>query len=81
MKKTIAIADSALDQARHMATRVGATVRAPVEKGVRQVTADIRSEASFTLRDASLKGVGLQAGVDEDSWQQPRDLAYGWRGA
>ena len=80
MKTTIDIADSVLDQARRVAARRGTTVRALVETGLRQVIAQSRKEASFTLRDASFKGRGLQPGLDEGSWKRLRDMAYEGRG-
>ena len=80
MKTTIDIADSLLDQARRLAARRGATVRSLVEAGLRQVLAESRKEAPFTLRDASFKGRGLQQGMDENSWSRLRDMAYEGRG-
>jgi antitoxin component of RelBE/YafQ-DinJ toxin-antitoxin module len=80
MKTTIDIADTLLDQARHLAARRGTTVRSLVEMGLRQVIAESRKEAPFKLRDASFKGKGLQPGIDENSWSRLRDMAYEGRG-
>jgi hypothetical protein len=80
MKTTIDIADPLLDQARRVAARRGTTVKALVEQGLKTVLAEERSPRAFSLRDASFKGKGLQAGVRDWSWETLRESAYEGRG-
>lgn len=81
MKTTVEIADPLLNKARRRAAREGTTVRALIERGLRHVLADEGAAGTFTLRDASFRGHGLQAGVRNLTWEQLRDLAYEGRGA
>ncbi len=79
MKTTIEISDALLADAKRVAARDGVTLRALVEQGLRQVLeAQRRSARPFKLRKASVKGRGLQPGVDPSMF---RDLAYEGRGA
>lgn len=81
MKTTIEIADPLLRQVRKLAAREGVTLRALVERGLRRVVAETKSNAPFKLRRASFKGRGLQAALHDTSWEKQRDLAYEGRGS
>jgi succinylarginine dihydrolase len=82
MKTTIEIADALFADAKRQAARRGVTMRTLIEQGLRQVLAQERSKPrAFTLRRATFKGRGLQAGVDGTSWERLRDMAYEGRGA
>lgn len=82
MKTTIDIADALLVEAKHVASQEGVTVRALVEDGLRRVLAERKANAStFTLRDASFHGKGLQPGIREGDWEQVRDVVYEGRGS
>lgn len=81
MKTTVEISDALLLEARALAARQGVTLRALVERGLRQVVTETENNAPFELRRASFKGKGLQAEVREASWDTLRDLIYKDRGA
>lgn len=80
MKTTIEIADKLLEQAKRVAARERTTVRALVETGLRREISERRLRKAFRLRDASVKGRGLQPGVRGLSWERLRDLIYEGRG-
>ncbi len=80
VKTTIDIADPLLDQAKKLAAREGVTLKALVERGLTQVLAETRSRGTFSLRDASVDGQGLQPGVVDLSWDRLREIAYEGRG-
>lgn len=79
MKTTLDISDPLLDEARKLAAREGTTLRALVERGLRQVVAKQRN-TSFKLPDRSVKGNGLRPELADAPWDEIRRLAYGDRG-
>jgi hypothetical protein len=81
MKTTIEISDGLMEEARRVARREGTTVRSLVEEGLRVTIAKRRKTTPFRLRDASIKGEGLQPGVAQGSWERIRELIYEGRGA
>jgi hypothetical protein len=81
MKTTVDISKPLLDQARRAAAREGTTLRALIERGLRQVLDGNRRPGDFRLRDASFLGNGLQPDVRGASWERLRELAYEGRGA
>lgn len=82
MKTTIEIADALFADAKRQAARRGVTMRTLVEEGLRQVLAEGRAPPkALTLRRATFKGRGLQAGVEGASWERLREMAYEGRGA
>lgn len=82
MKTTVEIADPLLKEARRLAAREGVTLKALIERGLRQVVAETakKSAAPFRLRKASFKGKGLQPGVRGAPWERLREMAYEGRG-
>ena len=80
MKTTIDISDPLLEKARKHAARNGVTLKALVEKGLRQVLAEKKEVRPFRLRKASYKGQGLHPNVRDLSWDEIRDKAYEGRG-
>lgn len=78
MKTTIEISDPLLRRARSLAARRGQTLRDVVEAGLRAV---IEREAGdrppFVLRDGSVGGKGLQAGLRYDDWGKILEMARG----
>jgi Bacterial antitoxin of type II TA system, VapB len=81
MKTTLDISDSLLQQAKKRALRERTTLRALVEKGLRQVVTEKPRRGSFRLRKASFKGRGLRPEVADAGWERVRDLAYEGRGS
>jgi Arc/MetJ family transcription regulator len=80
MKTTIDIPDALFKAAKRQAAREGTTLRAVIERALRQALG-ARGEASrFRLRDASVGGRGLQPGVAAGGWDRIRELAYEDRG-
>ena len=70
MKTTVEIADMLWVEACDEAEREGTTPQALLEDGLRRVLADRAKmrEKPFRLRDASVNGNGLQAGIREGDW-------------
>lgn len=81
MKTTLDIADPLLREARKLAAREGTTLRALVERGLRQVVAEKMRSKTFRLRKASFKGEGLRPELRDAEWERLRDLAYEGRGS
>jgi putative antitoxin of VapBC-like toxin-antitoxin system len=81
MKTTLDIADPLLREARKLAAREGTTLRALVERGLRQVVAEKARSKTFRLRKASFKGDGLRPELRDAEWERLRDLAYEGRGS
>lgn len=80
MKTTVEIAEALLRAARRRAAERGTTLRAVIEEGLRRIVADEPAARPFRLRDASVKGRGLQRGVRAGDWATIRGLAYEGRG-
>ncbi len=80
MKTTVEIADPLLREAKRAAARDGTTVRALIEHGLRRVLEERRKPGRFRLRDASVRGRGLQPGLEGASWARIRELIYEGRG-
>lgn len=74
MKLTIEIPDPLLEDARQIAGRDGMTLSELVEQGLHLALHQDRNSAGFKLRDASVDGRGLQAGVGDLSWQDLQEL-------
>jgi Arc/MetJ family transcription regulator len=79
MKTTIDISDPLLRQAKRVAARERTTVRALVEQGLRRELAERGRGAPFHLRQVTVRGNGLQAGLDYD-WDSLSALVYEGRG-
>jgi len=80
MKTTIEITDALLAEAREVAAREQASVRALVEEGLRRVLDDRRRRGEFRLRKASFKGRGLQPDAAALEWDAIRERSYEGRG-
>jgi Arc/MetJ family transcription regulator len=82
MKTTIQIADCILNEARKIARREHATLRALVEEGLRGVISERgrRRKQDFRLRKATFKGRGLQPHLAGATWDQILDIGYEGRG-
>ncbi|MGQ0530122.1 MAG: DUF2191 domain-containing protein [Panacagrimonas sp.] len=80
MKTTIEISDPLFTRARRYAKREGMTLRAVVEMGLRRVIEDKPATSGFKLRDASVKGEGLQPEFENATWEQIRAAIYEGRG-
>jgi hypothetical protein len=76
MKTTFEIPDPLLREARKLALRERTTLRALVERGLRQVIADKKRRGKFRLRQASFKGRGLNVELRAAGWDPVRDMAY-----
>jgi hypothetical protein len=80
MKTTIDISDPLLREARSVAARDGTTLRALVEKGLRQVVAEKKRKSPYRLRQVTFGGRGLTAEFRQAEWRTLRDLAHEGRG-
>jgi hypothetical protein len=82
MKTTVQIADALLAQTKRLMHRENRTLRSLVEEGLRLVLAARRPQRrSRKLRWLTVKGKGLQPGLQSRDWQQIRDLIYRGRGS
>jgi hypothetical protein len=81
MKTTVDLPDGLLDEAKALAATRKTTLRALLVEGLRWVVAQRRKRSRFRLRDASVKGKGVQPGLTEGDWGPIRDLIYRGRGA
>ncbi|HEV2303519.1 MAG TPA: hypothetical protein VGR91_18295 [Stellaceae bacterium] len=80
MKTTVEISDPLLLEARELAARQGVTFRTLVERGLRRLVAETKTDAPFRLRRASFKGRGLRKDLREAAWEKQRARAYEGRG-
>ena len=80
MKTTLDISDALLEQAKATATREGVTLRSLVEQGLQSVLASRHAAKPFKLRDASVKGKGLNPEFADADWATVRDMIYEGRG-
>jgi hypothetical protein len=81
MKTTVELPDALLREAKRVALRENTTVKALIERGLRQVVGGRGKATAFTLRDASFEGDGLVEGRSLRDWEAIRDLIYSGRGA
>ncbi|MFM9996821.1 MAG: type II toxin-antitoxin system VapB family antitoxin [Phycisphaerales bacterium] len=81
MKTTVEIPDALLEQLRRRAGREKTTLRALIHAALRQfLGARTKGNGKFKLKDGSVRGEGLAAGVREGDWDQIRSMAYEGRG-
>jgi hypothetical protein len=81
MKTTVEISPALLAAAKKRAAGRGTTLRALIEEGLRRVLDEEQTaRRGFRLRDASVRGKGLQPGVREGDWEQLAELIYQGRG-
>ena len=80
MKTTIEISDALLEDAKKTAARENTTLRALVERGLREVIAQRKRRPRFRLRKATFKGKGLSADARGGDWNRLRELSYEGRG-
>lgn len=82
MKTTIDISDALFDEAKKLARERSTTLREIVETALRRELAEAKAKPrrAFKLRDASVRGRGLQPGIDLSNREQILDLIYRRRG-
>lgn len=80
MKTTIELADDLVDRAKAHAARQKTTLRALVERGLREVLNADEQPVQFRLEDASVGGRGLHKEYQGAEWPCVRDAAYEGRG-
>lgn len=79
-KTTVEIREPLLDAARDVAMREKISLRALIEEGL-ELAIERRTEGgTFTLRDESFGGNGVQPGVREGDWSEIRRMIYEGRG-
>jgi len=81
MKTTIEISDALLAEVRRVAEREGTTLRALVERALRESLRARRRGPSFRLRVVTFRGDGLHPQAGEGAWERLRDVIYEGRGA
>jgi Bacterial antitoxin of type II TA system, VapB len=81
MRTTLDISDPLLREARKLAARERTTLRALVERGLRQVVAEKKYKPAFRLRKASVGGRGLRPEFVDAAWDWLHDVAYKGRGS
>lgn len=81
MKTTIDIADALLAAAKKAADREGITLRALVERSLRQALRQPAGGRDFRLELVTFKGDGLHPDAAGAGWEQLRAAIYEGRGA
>ena len=81
MKTTIELADDLAMDARRYAARHRVTLRSVIEDGIRTKLRTERTRSAFRLRDAAVKGSGLQPEFRDAGWPAVRNAIYEGRGA
>lgn len=76
MKTTVEISDGLAEEVKAYMAREGVTFRFAVERGLREVLRAGREPEPFRLRDASVRGRGLQEAFREAGWERVRNAAY-----
>ncbi len=76
MKTTVNLPDELVRAARELARRERTTLRELIETGLRAVVNQRSDGSSFTLKDASVAGRGLQPSFGNRSWGEVRDAIY-----
>ena len=81
MKTTIELPDTLIEQARRVAQREGATLRALVEEGLQRSLEARRQAARRQLDFPSYGGNGLTDEFQDAPWKRIRDEIYREHGA
>jgi len=81
MKTTVEISDELLAEAKAIAARERTTLRALIDRGLREVLRQRYADRRFRLRDASVHGNGLRPEIADSSWSTLRSRIYEGRGA
>ena len=79
MKTTVEISDALLAEAKTLAAQRGTTLRALIERGLRDVVGG-EHRRHFKLRSVTVEGNGLRPEIGEGAWEDIRRLAYEGRG-
>lgn len=80
MKTTVEISDALLAEAKALAAREGTTLRALIERGLREAVARRRGTSGYRLRRVTVTGNGLSPLAADGAWDRIRQLAYEGRG-
>ena len=81
MKTTIELPEALFAKAKRYARAHGTTLKALIEQGLRLKLAEKGDAKPFKLRDASVKGNGVDPDFRDAAWEQLRDTLYKGRGA
>ncbi len=82
MKTTVELSDGLAEEVKAYIAREGVTFRSVVERGLREVLRAGETEPEpFVLRDASVRGRGLQEAFRGAGWERIRGAAYEGRGS
>ena len=81
MKTTIELPEALFAKAKRYARAHGTTLKALIEQGLRLKLAEKGDAKPFKLRDASVKGNGVDPEFRDAAWEQLRDTLYKGRGA
>ena len=81
MKTTIEISDDLARTAKAYAARNNITLRSLIESGLRLTLRADRQRRGFKLKDASVRGDGLQPPYRDADWPRIRDSIYEGRGS
>jgi hypothetical protein len=79
MKTTIDIADALLVEAKRVAAEEHTTLRALVERGLRETLAEKKPRTPFKLKDMSVDGGGLTEEWQRATWDEKLEIIYGDR--
>lgn len=77
MKTTVDLPEPLLREAQDLARRQDTTLKALIERGLRDAIVQQSRTEPFVLADKSVDGGGLQPAFRGASWDQVRDAIYG----
>lgn len=81
MKTTVHLSEDLLTEARRLSSHQGIALGSLIEEGLRLAIQHRTRSGTFRLRNASVKGMGLQPGVMEGSWNRVPGGIYEGRGS
>ena len=76
MKTSIELSNELVQEAQSFATKRQTTVDALTELGLNLVLNDLRQPDTHKMKDASVRGFGLQPGQENLSWPEIRAMIY-----
>ncbi len=76
MKTSIELSDELVREAYLQAAKHQITVNALIELGLDLVLNDLRQPNAYKMKDASVRGFGLQPGQENLTWPEIRAMIY-----
>lgn len=77
MKTSVHIPDALFEKAQELARREQTTLEALIQEGLQRVLDQRKDRPSFSLKDGSSGGEGLQSDYARAGWKKIRAAVYG----